>query len=235
MLLLQAQDGGHLYAETNFDNFIVEPWNAWSSLAIALPAVYWAFKTYKNIGEFKFLWFCIPLLFINGIGSLLFHAFRSSGFLLLMDALPAGILTVGVSIYFWSKIVDRTYLVLIIVGLAIGLRFLVYNYFSLAVSTNLSYLIGGTILFLPALIFLRKDKYRNTTELFISMLSLILSLFFRTIDRYGWFSLTMGTHFLWHVFNGLGGYYLASYLFKVRVREIDLLNKELVEKDIPVK
>jgi len=57
------KDGGPLYAETDMTHFIAEPWNAISSLAIALPSVYWAFKLKWNIKQFGFIYFLIPLLF----------------------------------------------------------------------------------------------------------------------------------------------------------------------------
>lgn len=214
------KDGGHFYQETNLDNFIVEPWNAVSSLAIALPAIYWGFKTFKDYRIFKFLWFCIPLMFLNGLGSTLYHAFRSSVFFLWLDMFPAAILTLGVSLYFWNKVLRNAWLVLGIFLPAFLSRYVGYEFFSYAVATNVSYAIGGILLFLPILIFMRRHHYHYATEIMISMLSLIVALIFRTIDRMEIVPLSMGTHFLWHVFSGIGGYYLALYLYKIKRDEL---------------
>ena len=85
MQTMLPTDGGPIYAETDLTAFISEPWNAISSLAIVLPAIYWAFKLKWNVKQFPFLYYLMPLLFLGGTGSLLFHEFRSSPFLLWMD------------------------------------------------------------------------------------------------------------------------------------------------------
>ncbi len=222
-LLLQLPDGGHAYAETNLDNFIVEPWNAISSLAIVFPAVYWAIKTMKNIKDYAFIWFCIPLLFLNGLGSTLFHAFRSSGFLLLMDVLPAALLTLGVSIYFWYRITKNVWVVALIILAALFLRSIGFNFLSLSASTNISYLVSGIVLFSPILIFLKRNSYFHANHIILSIASLIIALVFRTIDKEELLPLSMGTHFLWHILCGFGGYFLALYLYEIRTREINLI------------
>src|SRR5688572_16196872 len=98
-------DGGGQYAETNLNHFIVEPWNALSSLFFLIPAIYWGLKIRKNIRENSFIAFCVPLLTLGGLGSTFFHAFRSSPLLLWMDELPILILTLSVSAYLWQKII----------------------------------------------------------------------------------------------------------------------------------
>ena len=66
--VILPRDGGQLYKETDFSRPIVEPWNAVSSLAILLPAVYWAFKIRNNYRKYPFLALCLPLLFMGGLG-----------------------------------------------------------------------------------------------------------------------------------------------------------------------
>ena len=92
MNLVAPTDGGPIYVETDLSHFIAETWNALSSLAILLPAVYWGFKLPGNIKKYYFIYYCIPLLFLGGLGSMLFHAFRTSGWLLIMDVFPTVIL-----------------------------------------------------------------------------------------------------------------------------------------------
>ncbi len=222
IILLQLKDGGGSYAETNMDNFIVEPWNAFSSIAIALPAIYWAIKTWPHYRKYAFLWISIPFLFLNGVGSLLFHAFRSSDFLLLMDVLPAALLTIGISIYFWYKVINNVVIVGVIIVSALILRFVGFNYLTLSASTNVSYLVAGIVLFLPTIIYLRRTNYFCSFQLIASIVCLIIALVFRLIDKEGLIPLKMGTHFLWHIFSGIGGFFLAHYLYAIRTRELDL-------------
>ncbi len=104
----QITDGGPWYAETHItDAIIVEPWNAFSSLAIAFPAFYFLWKIRKNPKQYGFLLAAIPFLMLNGIGSTLFHGFRTSRFFLIMDFLPALIVTLMITVYFWSKVLPK--------------------------------------------------------------------------------------------------------------------------------
>ncbi len=96
-------DGGPIYAETDLSVLFTEPWNALSSLAILLPAVYWAVRLRGDYRTYSFIFYCIPLLFLGGLGSTLFHAFRVSKWLLLMDVLPTATLTLSVSFIFGTK------------------------------------------------------------------------------------------------------------------------------------
>lgn len=220
LLHLQISDGGQFYHETNPENIIVEPWNAFSSLFIALPAVYWAFKTHREIDKYRFLWFCIPLMFLNGMGSTLFHAFRISVFFLWMDVFPAAVLTLGVSLYFWYKVLKNPWLVVFIVLPLFLSRYLAHEVFDPQVAVNVSYAVGGTLLFLPIVIYLRMNRYHYAADIFLSIGCLITALVFRTIDKMELLPLAMGTHFLWHVFSGIGGHYLAKYLYKMKQDEI---------------
>lgn len=214
-------DGGPLYAETNLDQFIAEPWNALSSLVIVAPALYWLFVIRKDLKNYGFLLFCIPFLLLGGMGSTLFHAFRSSPWLLHLDVYPIVALTFFISAYFWSKVFKSTGLALLLI---VGVGLFTYSLFSFLSShtaINLSYLIRGTALFLPIILVLSRSGYAGVRQVIISVVLFIVSLVFREIDaRASLQFLPMGTHFLWHVFSGLGAFYLGAYLYRVRNYEL---------------
>lgn len=217
----QIIDGGPWYAETHItDQIIVEPWNAISSLAIAAPAIYFLWKIRKNPMQFKFLLFCIPILFLNGIGSTLFHGLRSSQYLLLMDYLPALVLTLSITVYLWYKVLPSWWLVIFTVGPLFGLRFLAMNYFSGAFGMNLSYIIGGIAFLLPFILILKKHQYQKGLNIFIAISCFILAIYFRGADKEFTNIVSFGTHFLWHIFTGIGAYYLADYLYFLRKTEL---------------
>lgn len=213
-------DGGPWYAETNLDHFIAEPWNAVSSLFFLIPAVYWAIRIRGHVKEQIFLACCIPLLVIGGMGSTLFHAFRSSYYLLVMDFLPIAILTFSVSIYMWQKVTQRWWLTVIIALTAIGLRLLLFRsgYFSHHTSINISYAISGTMILVPALIVLIRTRFYRVKSFLLALGMFAVALFFREADAAGMFSLPMGTHFLWHTACAVGAHYIADYLYHFRQR-----------------
>ena len=209
-------DGGPIYAETDLSAFIVEPWNAVSSLAIMLPAAYWAFKLKWKFSSYPFLYFLIPLLFLGGTGSMLYHGFRSSQLLLWMDVLPTAIVTLAVGIYFWHLTLPRKWQVVSVVAPIAFFRIFTYTYFSGQFAINLSYVISGFLIFFPIIFYLIRHQYRHFKPILFSVLFLSLSLLFRRIDNSATALLPMGSHFLWHILSGFGAYYLAAYIYLIR-------------------
>ena len=224
-LINQIQDGGPWYAETHLtDQLIVEPWNAFSSLAIAAPAVYYLWKIRKQPGQYGFLLFCIPLLLLNGIGSTLFHGLRTSRIFLVMDYLPAMLLTLAITAYFWVKVLPKWWLVFFTVGPVLFLRFAVFNYFSGQFAINLSYIIGGVAFFLPIVLILFKMNFRKGKDMVLAIICFSLAIYFRGADKDFIHLIPFGTHFLWHIFTGIGAFFLADYLYFLRKKELEPTN-----------
>lgn len=214
-------DGGPVYAETNLAAYIAEPWNALSSLAIVFPAVYWAIKLKGKVKLFPFIYSCIPLLLMGGIGSTLYHAYRSSNWLLLMDVFPTAILTIAIGIYFWFKVVPVWWQAFSIVVPFNIIRFSLFQFMPSEMAVNLGYFISGAMFFLPVLIYLNRHNYRHVKDIFLSILFLGLSLLFRDLDYSLVSYLPMGSHFLWHLLSGVGAHFLANYLYKLRLDELN--------------
>jgi hypothetical protein len=218
----QIVDGGTWYAETHItDQIIVEPWNAFSSLAIAAPAVYFFWKIRKTPKQFPFLLFCIPILFLNGIGSTLFHGLRTSSIFLMMDYLPALALTFSITLYLWYKVLPKWWMVIFIVAPVFILRILALNYFSGNFGLNISYIIGGIAFLLPFILILRKHQFKKAINIITAVACFVLAIYFRGADKEFTHILVFGTHFLWHIFTGIGAYFLADYLYFLRKKEID--------------
>lgn len=222
MQTILPTDGGPIYAETDLTAFISEPWNALSSLAIVIPAVYWAFKLKWDFKNFAFLYFLIPLLALGGTGSLLFHAFRSSRFLLWMDVFPTAIVTLGVSIYFWDKVLPKKWQVASVVLPFTFIRYAIFDIYSGQFALNLNYFVTGFLIFSPIIFYLSRNNYKYFRTIFISIIFLSSSLVLRRIDYSVAELIPMGSHFLWHIFSGVGAFYLAKYLYKVRMDEIQI-------------
>lgn len=222
-------DGGPVYTETDLSSLLVEPWNAISSFAIILPAIYWAFKLRFALKKFAFIYLCILLLVIGGMGSLLYHAFRSSSLLLVMDVLPAALLTALIGIYFWFKIIPKWYQTLFIIAVFTVLRFSLFDFLPSELAVNIGYFISGAMFFLPILIYLRQHQFRHTRDIFLSIAFLLLSLLFRELDQALSPLLPMGSHFLWHLFSGVGAYFLGNFLYKFRIEELENSTKDYTE------
>lgn len=220
--LLQITDGGPWYAETHItNNLIVEPWNAFSSLAIAAPAIYFLWKIRKEPSNYRFLLACIPFLFLNGLGSTLFHGLRTSRVFLLMDFMPALVLTLMITVYFWAKALPKWWMGIIAVTPVFLLRFGVIELIPGQGGINTSYTISGIAFLLPVFFILRKYEFKKSWEIMIGAACFILAIYFRQVDKDFTNIIPWGTHFLWHTFSGIGAFLLADYLYFIRNKELE--------------
>lgn len=216
-------DGGPVYAETELGNLIVEPWNAFSSLLILIPAFYWLYQIRGRFSHYRFMLFAIPLIVLGGLGSALFHGFRVSTVFLVMDFLPSAILTLSISIYLWIKIFKRWWYVFFVIIPAFLVRGLFWGNLPQHVAINVSYFTTGVIVALPLLIILIRTKFRHSLIVAGAIIPFMIALLFRQLDANEFSFLPMGTHFLWHVFSAVGAYFVLKYLYILR--EIDVKPK----------
>lgn len=215
--ILTVPDGGPIYRETtDLSVLIVEPWNAYSSLSFLIPAFYFLYLLRGNYSQHAFLvYFCSPMLILGGLGSTLFHAFRQSPWLLAMDVLPIILLTLGISVWMWLKVLPKKWQLIPVLLLFFLLTYLTMTLLQGQDSISAGYFVRGTMLFLPCFLFLRKTRFRHATAFFTAVSFFILALLFRfadeklTLDFMPW-----GTHWLWHISTAVGGYFLGLYLIK---------------------
>lgn len=226
---IQPSDGGPIYSETDLEKAFVEPWNALSSLLFLIPALYWGIKLRGKYTSYPFLTFCIPLLFLGGLGSTLYHAFRNSAFFLMLDVLPITILTLSVSIFFWIRVTKKWWqAVLFIIVPVYLIQYFIYQSLEGQKPININYFITGVNIFLPILIILVKTNMKHAKYIILAIFFFSLGLVCRELDDSRFIGLPMGTHFLWHAFTATGAFLLSEYLY--RYRNISILQKLEVKK-----
>jgi len=214
-------DGGPIYAETGSGGFLVEPWNSLTSLLMLIPVIYWLYRIWKDVGSFKFMLYAIPLMALGGIGSALFHGFRASVVFLIMDIAPSALLTLSLAIYFWYKLLRKWYYVLILFIPMFLLRFMVFNILPGHAAINVSYAITGLTILLPIPFLLYRMNYKGAWSIGLTLICFGLALMFREADARAAIYFSIGTHFLWHVFSAIGGYFMLQYLYIFRKTELD--------------
>lgn len=216
-------DGGPIYAETPKvlleSQFLIEPWNALSSLLIIAPAIYFLFHLRGKYRSNWFLVLCIPLLILGGTGSTLFHAFRSSPYLLDLDVWPTALLFLAVSTYFWAKVLKSWWAALGIMALFFAATFAIFSYFPPLLRMNSAYFLRGLAFFAPVVMVLVKTRFQGAKFIFGGLIAFALALTCRLIDLETTALLPMGTHFLWHAFTGLGGFLIAEYLLQMEAQK----------------
>jgi hypothetical protein len=216
-------DSGPLYHEFHAEAWIKEPWNAISSLFFLVPVIFWLWKLRGQYGKYPMITMLLPLLFLNGVGSTLYHAFRASQLALLLDWMPAFVMNLILAWYMWRKVLNRPVLSI----------FVVFGFYALAIfsvisiasqfrnmAANIGYLFIGLSLLLPSGIFLFRTKFYKWQLLLTSFVLLGLALLFRSLDypTPNPFPeiLPQGTHFLWHVTSALAVFTLGYYLMYIR-------------------
>lgn len=210
-------DHGPVYRETtDLSLFIVEPWNAWSSLTFLIPVFIFLWQLRGRYGQYAFIvWFCCPLLVVGGLGSTFFHAFRASTLLLLMDAIPIVILVIGISIWMWLKVLPKKIQLLWVLLIFFGLTFGSMQFLNGQDRISAGYFFRGWMLLLPCYLFLRQTNFQNSGRLFTAIGFFSLALLFRFLDEKIEISfMPWGTHWLWHVSTAFGAYFLGEYLIK---------------------
>jgi hemolysin III len=207
-------DGGPIYAETNFSNFIVEPLNASSALVFVAISSYWLWKIRTEKLQFGFIFFAMSLMLIGGIGGTIYHAFRVSKYYLLMDWLPITIITIFCSVYFLNKIFHKLLLSIIVVTVSLLIQYLIWDYAGKHdhhLSITLNYLLLGFSILLPLAIYLYLQNWRNYKIVLYSLISFGLALAFRLIDAFEIFP--FGTHFLWHTGGAIATWLMVDFMY----------------------
>ncbi len=208
-------DHGPVYMETDPGRFIVEPWNALSSLLIVIPALIWLYRIKGQYRENLILIFAIPLIILGGLGSTLFHGFRFSPFFLFMDIIPSAILVLTLTIYLWLKILKSWGFIFLIMIPLFSVRFLFWGSLPHHLAINISYFISGFAAALPLVVIMFRTRFRKWKAVAAVIVSFILALVFRELDTFPVKVFPMGTHFLWHAFSGLGAYFILDYLYYI--------------------
>ncbi|WP_295612720.1 ceramidase domain-containing protein [uncultured Lamprocystis sp.] len=207
-----------LYCERTQPGLLDEPLNLVTNVAFVIAGLFAAWRwreqeglTLKNGWELALL---IGLLFAIGIGSALFHAF-ANGWSLLADVVPI-LLFINLYLICWLYRVAAApvWAILAIFGVYQGI-----NYGAALVLDPSA--LNGSAGYLPALLFLasmwlwlwwRRHVMVKTLGLATGLFA--LSLTFRTIDQAVCAVVPTGSHFLWHLLNGLLLYLLVSGLIR---------------------
>jgi hypothetical protein len=196
------------YCERLGPGLAAEPLNALSNAAFFIAAL-WAARTASRRGSEPLIWAFIGLVFVIGLGSLAFHTFANQ----------------------WAELADVLPITLFIYGyLAFALRrFLKLQWWKVGPALAVLLLVtiasqritppgfmNGSGAYLPALVAsvlvsIELLRQNHPAQLNVSLASTLLfvSLIFRTADQIMCSLVPTGTHFIWHILNGL---VLALYL-----------------------
>jgi hypothetical protein len=229
MLTLLAQtephrgpDGGPIYAETNLDHFIAEPFNALSALLFLGIAAYWLIRLRGRYRQYAFLVGCLPLLIVGGLGGTVYHAFRAHRVWLVMDWLPIVLLSFAVTVYLWAQLLAKRWpIALLIPPIVFGIQRVNFGlvrdgtipvHWAINASYSMLVIVGAV----PAALVLRRTRFAHGRWFLATIGCFAAAILARGFDHRLASLLPMGSHFLWHAFGAGATQCLATYLYLYR-------------------
>ncbi len=226
---LPITDGGPIYTETRLDRFIVEPFNAFSAALFLGVVAYWLWELKGKYRDYLFLTYMVLVLGIGGVGGVLYHAFRVSEYLLMMDYVPITICCMSSGFFFLWRTTGHWLYPASAVSAYVLLESLLREHLSMYWYNNTNYFIMAMLVLLPTFRWMHITRYVKARYVWLALGSFSLALGFRIADRFspGW--LTMGTHWLWHVFGAATAFLMIHYVYltyKVQKRWEDRLNPD---------
>ncbi len=210
-------DGGPVYAETNLENFIVEPFNTLTAFLFVMIAGYWLWRVRGRLAQYPFVFICALVLGIGAVGGTIYHAFRLHSFFLYMDWVPIAVLCLFASVYFIQRVFRSFWITATISAVFLTLLHLIHNYLPGMIRNNLSYLMMAVFVLGSIFLMLKKYKYAGLKWVVLAVVSFGLAITFRISDAL--IPLPMGTHFLWHFFGAVATHFMFCFLFRVQLVE----------------
>jgi len=191
------------YCERTGPEFWSEPVNAVTNLAFIIAAlVVWAMLGGRRDPGARVL---TGVLFAIGVGSFLFHTY-ATGWAGMLDVLP---IVVFILIYIYLA-TTRFFGTSRVIGIGAVVAFFPYAALVSWLVASTFGPLNGSVAYIPvpililgyaAALFLRDRP--TAIGLAVGAGILFASLFFRTVDETVCGSFPLGTHFMWHVLNGI--------------------------------
>ncbi|MBV2091965.1 MAG: ceramidase domain-containing protein [Candidatus Thiodiazotropha sp. (ex Ctena orbiculata)] len=209
------------YCERTSDLFWAEPINAVTNLIFVLAAAV-LIRTLRRMNEPFYqvwdLWLITVLLSAIGIGSFLWHTLANS-WAELADVVP---ISLFITLFLFSFLVRILQFRMAWVVFWL-LFFHAVNFYLLSILP--SDMLNGSVFYLPTWIGLwvlvvncKIIDLKCGNRLIIAASVFTISLVFRTVDQTICDSWPLGTHFLWHLLNGLTLYLVMNVLLINKMR-----------------
>lgn len=197
-----------IYCERVDASFWSEPVNALTNLSFIIAGFYGLYLARKTGRlEFHIIWL-IFLAFSIGIGSFLFHTLAER-WAMLADVIPIMVFVVSFILLACRKFLSLTWLKTLLYVFAFGVIYYgLSQLIALLFPNGLN--LNGSEGYAPAIfallifsIILKLKHHPAANAILCVMIIFLISLTFRTVDMQSCSAFPLGTHFMWHVLNGL--------------------------------
>lgn len=188
-----------------------QPINLITNLAFLISGwkIYGLLKQHKIIS--RDLWWLFYGVILVGLGSTIRH-YHSNILTLIIDGLPM-LGLICLSVYFFAKYLfklNRLRSLLAIFGYVL-LMALILITLNKTIRPALVFSLSSQLICLPVVLISRKRRRKTSGLLITATVFFLLAAVAFIADLNYCQKLLFGTHFLWHIFNGLALYYLSKY------------------------
>ena len=203
-----------IYCERTSAAYWAEPFNALSNLAFPLAALWAAVEARRRGLHQPILWLLITMAAGIGLGSYLFHT-HANRWSELADTLPiwsfVGVFVLTAMHHIGGMPLTKVARIAGLVALAVGLTiWLLASGEGADAAAHQADPLNGSGQYVPAVLALLafsilawKRRHPAAPWIWAATATFLLSLSFRTVDMAICSRLPLGSHFLWHMLNGL--------------------------------
>jgi len=212
----EPNDQGPIYSETNMSRLPVEPWSTASNLVFLVVFIYFAIKTKFSYKKFPLLVVFLVILLIGWMGGTIYHATRSHNIWLMLDYMPIMFLVLISTIFFWRELVGKWILVFTFTLLPIVIYRLIYEVLVLphSISISIGYSVMALVVIIPLVLHCIYKNPKAWKLVVGALSSFAIAITFRILDEYLSQYISMGTHFLWHLFGGFCCFFMLYYIYE---------------------
>jgi len=212
----EPNDQGPIYSETNMSRLPVEPWSTASNLVFLVVFIYFAIKTKFSYKKFPLLVVFLVILLIGWMGGTIYHATRSHNIWLMLDYMPIMFLVLISTIFFWRELVGKWILVFTFTLLPIVIYRLIYEVLVLphSISISIGYSVMALVVIIPLVLHCIYKNPKAWKLVVGALSSFAIAITFRILDEYLSQYISMGTHFLWHLFGGFCCFFMLCYVYE---------------------
>lgn len=203
------------YCEPALFTYFLEPINAISNISFLISGFFILRLLKKNnVKEEIYYGLCLLITFV-GIGSILWHSYKHP-ITLFLDFLPINLFILTSFYILVKKITGRRISSLITIILFIILQImLTITLPKDFLNGSYRHLSNSILLFILLLMLDKKYEkiYFNLVPIFLIYITAII---FRSIDLIICPQLPIGTHFIWHILNGVNAYLVVRFLIRLK-------------------
>jgi len=194
-----------IYCERVGPGLLAEPLNAVTNLSFLFAGI-WGLAAMRRANAGSFATLLAWMVIIIGFGSAAFHTF-ANGLTMLADVVPIGLFTLLYTVFVLRALMALSWpaslaIFIVFYAAAFGLATLVPDWLAQASNGSTGYLVPFLSLLVFGTLLTATANPAGRTVLAATAVFLV-SVAFRSVDHTLCASWPIGSHFMWHVLNGL--------------------------------